>query len=519
MSDQDKTKEQLLAELEDLRRQVAERKQAEEAFHESEARLRQAMQELRQSQATLDAFFNASTAILNISDEDCRYIKSSRQLADYFGLDPQGIVGKTLAELDPPFFKKYGPMFQRVIETGEPIHNFEMTTPLPGRPGEVVYWRASHFPVPLPDGRRGRGTVSVDITDIKRAEVALRQSYDELATIYDGMFDGLLVADLETKQYVKANPSICRMLGYEEKELLSMSIGDIHPADEAPVVLERIQARVEGRFHGQVDTRLLRKDGAVRYANVASSPIIYRGRPSIVGFFRDVTERKRAEEATERERRTLRHLLQSSDHERQLIAYEIHDGLAQELAGALMQFDAFDHLRETRPKQAADALHAAVTMLRQAHYETRRLISGVRPPILDEEGIVAAVGHFVNEERRKRGPVIEFQAKVQFDRLAPILENAVYRIAQEALTNACRHSQAKKVLVELVQEGDQIRVEVHDRGLGFKPEDVGEGRFGLAGIRERARLLGGTASIESAPGAGTRIMVQLPIVLREPDDE
>ena len=137
----------------------------------------------------------------------------------------------------------------------------------------------SHLPVPLPDGRRGRGTVSVDITDIKRAEVALRQSYDELATIYDGMFDGLLVADLETKQYVKANPSICRMLGYEEKELLSMSIGDIHPADEAPVVLERIQARVEGRFHGQVDTRLLRKDGAVRYANVASSPIIYRRRP------------------------------------------------------------------------------------------------------------------------------------------------------------------------------------------------------------------------------------------------
>ena len=104
-----------------------------------------------------------------------------------------------------------------------------------------------------------------------------------------------------------------------------------------------------------------------------------------------------------KEYRNLKHLLRASDHERQLIAYEIHDGLAQELAGAIMQFDAFDHLKETKPKQAADAYHAAMTMLRQGHFETRRLIAGVRPPILDEAGIAAAVGHLVNEHSRSRG--------------------------------------------------------------------------------------------------------------------
>ena len=86
-----------------------------------------------------------------------------------------------------------------------------------------------------------------------------------------------------------------------------------------------------------------------------------------MGIFRDITERKQAEEALAKEHRNLKHLLQSSDHERQLIAYEIHDGLAQQLAGAIMQFHTFDHLKETKPKEAADAYHAAMTMLRQGH--------------------------------------------------------------------------------------------------------------------------------------------------------
>ena len=109
--------------------------------------------------------------------------------------------------------------------------------------------------------------------------------------------------------------------------------------------------------------------------------------------------------------------------------------------------------------------------------------------------------------------------KVEFERLTPILENAVYRIAQEALTNACRHSKTKKVHVELEQCGEQLRIEVRDHGVGFRPEEVGESRFGLAGIRERARLLGGKAIIETKLGEGTQVVAELPIVLRRPEDE
>jgi len=217
-----------------------------------------------------------------------------------------------------------------------------------------------------------------------------------------------------------------------------------------------------------------------------------------------------------REQETLQHLLRSSDHERRLIAYEIHDGLAQELAAAIMQFEAHAYLREQDdPSEAAKAYAAGLTLIRQSHAEARRLISGVRPPILDEAGVVAAIEHLVNDGRgAAAGVEIEYQHDVTFDRLASVLENAIYRIVQEGLTNALRYSQSEEVRVELVQTGEELRVVIQDWGVGFGSEKEGDESFGLKGIRERARMLGGTAIIETTPGSGTRIVVKLPVMLR-----
>jgi len=214
-----------------------------------------------------------------------------------------------------------------------------------------------------------------------------------------------------------------------------------------------------------------------------------------------------------REQETLKHLLQSSDRERQLMAYEIHDGLAQDLAGAIMQLDTYTHLKAGNPEQAAQAYEAGVSMLRQGLAEARRLISGIRPPILDELGAVAAIAHLVHESQTaEESPEITFHSEVEFSRLAPVLENAIYRIVREGLVNAIKHSGSKKVRVELVQRGDRVAIGIQDWGSGFTWERVTEGCYGLKGIQERARLLGGIAKIDTAPGEGTRIAVDLPIV-------
>jgi two-component system sensor histidine kinase UhpB len=313
------------------------------------------------------------------------------------------------------------------------------------------------------------------------------------------------------------------LFGYDEQD-----IGDtlddwarlLHP-DERDWILKFQDDFLAGTSPTvTVEYRLRHKDGSYRW--IVAHGLVVRDEQGkayrFVGSHGDITDRKRAEEALAKEHRNLRHMLRSSDNERQLIAYEIHDGLAQQLAGAIMQFQAYEHLKDTQPKQAANAYHAGLTMLQQGHFETRRLIAGVRPPILDESGVVEAIAHLVHEQGRDKGPKIENRSRVDFDRLDPTLENAIYRIAQEALTNACKHSQSERVQVSLLQREDRLRVEIQDWGVGFDPKTAPKNRFGLEGIRQRARLLGGKCIIRSTAGKGTRITVELPVIPRDEEE-
>ena len=170
---------------------------------------------------------------------------------------------------------------------------------------------------------------------------------------------------------------------------------------------------------------------------------------------------------------------------------------------------------ERNPEAAQKAYETAVELVRQAHFESRRLISEVRPPIIDEIGLATAISHLVHEQRRLGGPQIECHSSVQFGRLPAILENALYRIVQEALMNACKHSKSRNVTVTMKQEGRNLRVEVRDWGIGFDPELREKGHFGLEGIRQRVRLLGGRLSIESTLGFGSLVQVVVPILERQ----
>ena len=203
----------------------------------------------------------------------------------------------------------------------------------------------------------------------------------------------------------------------------------------------------------------------------------------------------------QRQHRTLKHMLQASDHERQLIAYDIHDGLAQQLAGAIMQFQVYDHLRGSRPEEMQGAYDGGITLLRQAHFEARRLISGVRPPILDESGVLAAIAHLVNEHSLHGGPQIAFRSNVKFHRLAPVEENAIYRIIQEGLANATKHSKSDRVQITLWVTRPEDLPGDPRLGRGLRPKTVPRDRFGLAGglIEERARLLGGKVGFRASP--------------------
>jgi len=225
---------------------------------------------------------------------------------------------------------------------------------------------------------------------------------------------------------------------------------------------------------------------------------------------REIAQRKRIERELRSERRMLGELLNAHERERKLVAYEIHDGLVQDVAGALMHLEAEVQQLDSSTNQK-DGFQHGLGLLRNALDEARRLITGLRPPIIDERGIVEAIQYLIDELGIDSDLHVDFEHDVRFDHVTPLLEGTVFRIVQEALNNIRRHSKAQRARIQLSHDDRQIVLEVRDWGVGFDTESVAPGRFGLKGIKERARLLRGTAEIVSTPGEGVRITIHLPM--------
>ena len=212
--------------------------------------------------------------------------------------------------------------------------------------------------------------------------------------------------------------------------------------------------------------------------------------------------------ALQSEQELLKQLFAVQERDRQLTAYEIHDGLVQYAAGALMLLEACDGF--SHDKTFSKNMETAATQMRKIIVEGRRLMNGLRPPVLDESGVVEAIRQLLADEEARAGLVVAFDHNVEFDRLDSRLEGAIFRIVQEALNNVRRHGHTDHAAVRMTEQNGSLEIVVRDQGVGFNPDTVRLESFGLRGIRERARVFGGTATIVSAPGEGTLVQVTMP---------
>lgn len=358
------------------------------------------------------------------------------------------------------------------------------------------------------------------IAERGRAEDALRASVErfELAArgTNDGIFDGPVEHD---DLFSPATPfwfsaRYKALLGYAENEAPDVRgfwMDLIHP-DDRDRVFAALRGHLLHRTPYDIEYRLRMKTGEYRwFSGRAHALWNSEGRPiRLAGAIRDITQRKLMEEALHRDQRMLKQLLEVHERERQLFAYEIHDGVIQQITGSLMHLEAFAEVGKPAAGAAGHEFEQGVQLLREAVADARRLLSGLRPPILDELGVIAAIEYLVAEARRFIATV-DFVHDVSFQRLAPPLESALFRIAQEALNNTRRHSGAKSARILLTGRDGRLQLEIIDDGIGFRPEELGDENFGLQGIRERARLLGGTTTITSLDGHGTSVAVEFPL--------
>lgn len=197
--------------------------------------------------------------------------------------------------------------------------------------------------------------------------------------------------------------------------------------------------------------------------------------------------------------------------ERNRLAREIHDTLAQSLAGIALQLETADTLLDTQPQIARKAVQKALALSRTSLEEARRSVEDLRAAPLERRTLVEALGELVQRYSDETHLQVRLDV-VGADMPLPVrYASALYRIAQEALANVARHAQAEHVTVRYVAAHDHVMLSIEDDGQGFDPDAIPAEHFGLVGMNERARLLGGTLRVCSQPGAGTTLEIEVPL--------
>lgn len=332
--------------------------------------LKIAEEELRRREATLNAFFDSSPAIASLADPEFRYLKTDCITPSYFGLTRESIVGKAIGELAPAFMEQYGPMLRRVLESGKPELNVEVHSRIASRPGDTVYWRASYFPVPLPGGARGLGTVGIDISETRRVEEALRQNEELLRFSYRAAGAGAWEWDLHTNKMIWSD---------EIWHVFGLDTGSCDPSHEAWVNLmhpedrpetERVlQEAVRDSAELELEYRVYDGAGKERW-------LMTRGRPSLgpdgravryIGIAVDITARKRAE----RELHKRTEELESINRELEAFSYSV----SHDLRAPLRTIHGFSEiLQQDHVAELSDEARHCVELIAKGSLDMGRLI-------------------------------------------------------------------------------------------------------------------------------------------------
>jgi PAS domain S-box-containing protein len=356
--------------------------------------------------------------------------------------------------------------------------------------------------------RLARDRALSEVWERQRAEEALRASEARFRSVFDTAAEGLIVID-DDDRIVEANPVACRMHGYAAGELDGVCVRDLI-AENSRDTLDVCKQRCANGETPRCDSVHVRRNGTRFDVEVRASALPRDLDERLVLIVTDVTERQRT---ILRLGQLSRKIMMAQEEERSRVSRELHDELGQLLTAARLELS---WLRKQAPinGQQMEAIAAQSThLVEQAADELRRICRGLRPPVLDDLGLEPAAVQLTREFRERTSANVQLIADLEDDVALPAeAALCVYRVLQESLNNVSRHSEASNVTVRLVREAGAIELEVSDDGVGFDADQAeAERGFGVAGMQERASLVGGRLSISSRPGSGTKVSLHLPV--------
>jgi PAS domain S-box-containing protein len=322
----------------------------------------------------------------------------------------------------------------------------------------------------------------------------------------------------ERGRFLRWNRNFVTVSGYSDDEIARM-----HPLDffvgrdrervghEIGVVFDRGESAIEADF--------IAKDGTPRAYYFTGKRIDFRGLRCLVGVGIDISVRKSAEAATDQYARRLRatshRLLTVQEAERRTLARELHDAVGQELTALSLNLTILDGaLPKELPPKVRERIEDSQDLLEATTRHLRNIMVELRPPGLDELGLLAALKEHAIQVARRAEVAVSVTGVEPRPRLAPTEEIALFRIAQEALNNVVKHAQASEVSLSLQQTDSAVVLSVTDNGVGFDADAAPKSAMGGYGMgtstmRERADAIGAQMTLDSEPGTGTRIIVEL----------
>jgi PAS domain S-box-containing protein len=487
-------------------RLISQRKAAEKALGESEE--------------TALALLNAPTQAALLLDTSGRILALNKTAAERFGKPPQELIGRCAFELfDPPIARTRKAHHETVVLSGRPVRYEDK------REGR---WFNTHvYPVFDATGHVMRVAIfSQDVTEQKEAEHALKSAKEELTLYSRELEKRVEKRTLEISSILKYTPAVVYLKDRENRytlvnsrfeELFHISSEDIQGKEDEHIFSREQAERWKDKDHEvltqaksfQVEVVLPQRDGLHTYLSVKFPLFDEKGAVSgLCGIATDITALKKAQDQL---RKLSASMMSSQEKERMAIARELHDELGQLLTA--LRIDLV-WIWERLKRLDAVAAERALTMcelIDRTIDEVRGMSIRLRPGVLDDLGLIPALDWYTSDFEKRTGTACTFWHE-GVDKVSDVLATAVYRVAQEALTNVARHADARHVEVSIRREDGFLALSVVDDGKGFHAQDVSDSEgLGVAGMRERAGLLNGFLEIQSESGKGTRVDFRVPI--------
>ena len=360
-----------------------------------------------------------------------------------------------------------------------------------------------------------------ELREHTKIEVALRESEEKYHDLVERANDGILIIQDKMLKYV--NPRLAEMGGYTVEELIGTPYYEYVPEAEIPTMKEHVWQMPREDTKSVYETILKRKDGSAINVEISGSRVPYEGRNADLVLIRDISERKQAEEQLKTSRDQLRklstHLEEVREEERTNLARDIHDELGQALTALKIDLSWLATKLPAGHKTLLEKTQSMSKLVDMTIQKVKMISTELRPGLLDDFGIVAAIEWQVGEFQKLTGIRIELSPTPNDIALNRDCSTVLFRVFQELLTNIARHANATKVKVSLLEEANTIVMKISDNGKGITKEQISDPRsFGLLGITERVRLRQGEFEISGAPGKGTTALVRIPLIHMEKDD-